>query len=897
MIFIFDQKGNSKATIPSGSLHQGSNLADEIIVLAPISPSSVVTMSARLPNGLYVYPVLAENGKDPIALEKLETDEVLRDPAGIVYSAFRILVPAPMTQYAGILTVQFTFTMANIAKKDENGVTLISKGQTVTTTALSLVVEPGTPILAPTYTKNEFENITKYLNAALTAQGNAEASADNAAKSEGNAADSASAAGKSAEEAKQWAIAAENRNLNLRNGEKLGSLVQVAADAEKAQKEPTRDHQVLLGENPPANPDDLLEVGRVFGVRQDGTVYAKGEPKDPEDLIRRCDAPPLIEPEEKGGASQIYGVYAKSDSFPNGKQTAFPSSPSVIKKGWIPFRSEYGDLLVPLEPHADNAAASKEFVNSSIATNTATFRGTFDLTEGGLNELPWQEEDPNGEYYVKNNDYAFLYQSSPSTGSHRYIRYKWVASTGRKGSFVAEYELNSSGFTAAQWNAINSGITKGEILNLWSGIGEKLDLIPPPERNQLGRIYCVFAKDDIDPNGRQGYLRFSANGVVEGIVPTRNKGGNILVPDTPRENDHATSKGYVDRNFRQIIDNPGKGYWCYMAYSTDGKTTHQGKVKYDGSAVPYILAARVANGQLTAPNQEIFQPSEDQYVSRRYVDSKMGSGSYADTAAYWKVTSANELKISKGEWTSTPASPGLMHIGHTWAGGSDASIRAYRFGNGGGGTAGLGAKWLDLGGTENTNKNEVGALYGVKKICSTNKDAYLSFEEDSSNITFIVPSTALMCLGSSTFKFLNVYAEKITATSGVIGTATKANALTSSAGSASEPVYFEGGKPKKCAGTTVRKDVVIATGTAYGYASSNTIKVWFPSTVSIAANKLMALATYVYDDGENKQVSVSAVTASTGLNGTAGFEFTIAIYNPPAKAFNVNWVVMEKTIQ
>jgi hypothetical protein len=545
MIFIFDQKGNSKATVNSGNLHQGSNLADEIIVLAPIDHSSVVTMSARLPNGLYIYPALAENGKDPIALEKLETDEVLRDPAGIVYSAFRILVPAPMTQYAGILTVQFTFTMANIAKK-ENGVTLISEGQTVTTTALSLVVEPGTPMLAPTYTEDNFGDIMTYLNAALSAQDSAKASAGNAAKSEGNAAESASAAGKSAEVAKQWAIAAENRNLNLRNGEKLGSLVQAPSDAEKAQKEPTREYQVLLGENPPANPDDLLEVGQVLGVRQDGTVYAKGEPKDPEDLIRRCDAPPLIEPEENGGATQIYGVYAKSDSFPNGKQTAFPSSPSVIKKGWIPFRSEYGDLLVPLEPHADNAAASKEFVNSSIATNTATFRGTFDLTEGGLNKLPWQENDPEGNYYVKNNDYAFLYQSSPSTGSHRYIRYKWVARTGRKGSFVAEYELNSSGFTVAQWNAINSGITKGEISNLWSGIGEKLDLIPPPERKQMGRIYCVFAKDDINPNGRQGYLKFSPTGVEEGIVPTRNTGGNILVPETPTEPEHAASKGYVD---------------------------------------------------------------------------------------------------------------------------------------------------------------------------------------------------------------------------------------------------------------------------------------------------------------------------------------------------------------
>lgn len=784
MIFIFDQKGNSKATVNSGNLHQGSNLADEIIVLAPIDHSSVVTMSARLPNGLYIYPALAENGKDPIALEKLETDEVLRDPAGIVYSAFRILVPAPMTQYAGILTVQFTFTMGHNPGKDENGETSFSEGQTVTTTAISLVVEPGTPILAPTYTKDNFEIITKCLNAALVAQGNAKASAGNAAKSEGNAAESASAAGKSAEEAKQWAIAAGNRvNLNLRNGEKRGSLVQAPSDVEKAQKEPTREHQVLLGENPPANTDDLLEVGQVFGVRQDGTVYAKGEPKDPEDLIRRCDAPPLIEPEENGGATQIYGVYAKSDSFPNGKQTAFPSSPSVIKKGWIPFRAEYGDLLVPLEPHADNAAASKEFVNSSIATNTATFRGTFDLTEGGLNKLPWQENDPEGNYYVKNNDYAFLYQSSPSTGSHRYIRYKWVARTGRKGSFVAEYELNSSGFTVAQWGAINSGITEDEISNLWSGIGEKLDLIPPPEKEQMGRIYCVFAKEDRYPNGKQGSLRFSENGIVKGIVPVRNTEGNILVPETPTKPEHAASKGYVDSKM-------GSGTFATLASKANYPTGFTG----NNSSVWW------ANGELAGLTKE-----------NLITDWQEGSESNLADIAFVKIGNTANIVVDGNVYVAS--------------------------------------------GDEN---NKIKRLASVNDIEDGSIVAKKAYEAEYAN-----------------------YARRMT---------------DANIGSPTSPVYFKNGVPTKCTGNTVTNIITVATGVASGAASQGTIKVWFPHSESIDASKLMAFATFVYDGTENKQVSVSTVTAQIVTGGQAGLTFTIAIFNPPAKAFTVNWVVMKRTI-
>lgn len=778
MIFIFDQKGNSKATVNSGNLHQGSNLADEIIVLAPIAPSSVVTMSARLPNGLYIYPALAEDGKDPIALENLDTDKVLRDPAGIVYSAFRILVPAPMTQYAGILTVQFTFTMGHNPGKDENGETSFSEGQTVTTTALALTVEPGTPILAPKYAASNFADIQSYLNAALSAQDNAEASAGNAAKSEGNAAESASAAGKSAEEAKQWAIAAGNRvNLNLRNGEKRGSLVQAPSDAEKAQKEPTREHQVLLGENPPANSDDLLEVGQMFGVRQDGTVYAKGEPKDPEDLIRRCDAPPLIEPEENGGATQIYGVYAKSDSFPNGKQTAFPSSPSVIKKGWIPFRSEYGDLLVPIEPHADNAAASKEFVNSSIATATSTFRGTFDMTEADFKKLAWQTKYSDKSYYVEKNDYAFLYQNFTG-GTTVYTRYKWNGT-----SWSKEYNLNNSGFTAAQWGAINSGITKGEISNLWRGIGEKLDLIPPPERKQMGRIYCVFAKDDIDPNGRQGYLKFSANGVEEGIVPTRNTGGNILVPETPTKPEHAASKGYVDSKM-------GSGTFATLASKANYPTGFTG----NNSSVWW------ANGELAGLTKE-----------NLITDWQEGSESNLADIAFVKIGNTANIVVDGNVYVAS--------------------------------------------GDEN---NKIKRLASVNDIEDGSIVAKKAYEAEYAN-----------------------YARRMT---------------DANIGSPTSPVYFKNGVPTKCTGNTVTNIITVATGVASGAASQGTIKVWFPHSESIDASKLMAFVTFVYDGTENKQVSVSTVTAQAGTGGQAGLTFTIAVFNPPAKAFTVNWVVMKRTI-
>lgn len=97
--------------------------------------------------------------------------------------------------------------------------------------------------------------------------------------------------------------------------------------------------------------------------------------------------------------------------------------------------------IVPVQASAENKLADKDFVNSSIANSTATFRGTFassDLfpTEG-----------------IDGNDYVFL-ETTDALGNQKYDRYKYS-----NGAWVYEYTLNNSSFTEAQWKAINSGIT------------------------------------------------------------------------------------------------------------------------------------------------------------------------------------------------------------------------------------------------------------------------------------------------------------------------------------------------------------------------------------------------------------------------------------------------------
>ena len=97
----------------------------------------------------------------------------------------------------------------------------------------------------------------------------------------------------------------------------------------------------------------------------------------------------------------------------------------------------------------DKAVA--EFVNSSIATNTATYISN----NGGPFTSVEQLEAYSGP--VTNNDYAFV-TGTDSEGNTYYDRYKATVS-GETVTWALEYRLNNSSFTAAQWSAINSGIT------------------------------------------------------------------------------------------------------------------------------------------------------------------------------------------------------------------------------------------------------------------------------------------------------------------------------------------------------------------------------------------------------------------------------------------------------
>lgn len=98
--------------------------------------------------------------------------------------------------------------------------------------------------------------------------------------------------------------------------------------------------------------------------------------------------------------------------------------------------------VIPSAASSTNQLADKNFVNSSISTNTAVFRGTFDSVEA-LNAYAGEKT---------NNDYAFV-ETTDSAGNNFYDRYKYNGS-----AWVYEFKINNTTFTSVQWEALDSGV-------------------------------------------------------------------------------------------------------------------------------------------------------------------------------------------------------------------------------------------------------------------------------------------------------------------------------------------------------------------------------------------------------------------------------------------------------
>lgn len=152
------------------------------------------------------------------------------------------------------------------------------------------------------------------------------------------------------------------------------------------------------------------------------------------------------------GAYQKPSTGIPKNDLANGVQQSLNKADTALQQSDItPVENDIDaiEAKIPSAASASNQLADKNFVNSSIATNTATFKGTYN----SLAEL----QAVTG---ATNNDYGFVIEYDQQ-GNEYYDRYKYNGS-----AWVFEYKIESTPFTAAQWAAIQSGITSGDVQKL-----------------------------------------------------------------------------------------------------------------------------------------------------------------------------------------------------------------------------------------------------------------------------------------------------------------------------------------------------------------------------------------------------------------------------------------------
>ena len=159
--------------------------------------------------------------------------------------------------------------------------------------------------------------------------------------------------------------------------------------------------------------------------------------------------------------------------------------------------------LIPVQANAINKLADKNFVNSSIQTNSAHFRGNWVNWAAVPTNPDLYPADDDGVHTPTSNDYMVIQDASDYLvptgetaleGTWRF-KYSGVWATNERNGWQKEYQVNETPLSAAQLAALNSGATA--------------DLIAQIETNATNNT-----RQDASINNKQP--KIMVNGILKG---------------------------------------------------------------------------------------------------------------------------------------------------------------------------------------------------------------------------------------------------------------------------------------------------------------------------------------------------------------------------------------------
>lgn len=179
------------------------------------------------------------------------------------------------------------------------------------------------------------------------------------------------------------------------------------------------------------------------------------------------------------------------------------------------------EAKIPNQASAQNQLADKDFVNSSINSSTAFFRGTF-ASRAALLAVAWQTTNPGAANYVSNNDYAYV--ADDESLNDEAWRYIYVLETGgQNNGWQPQFRVNESPLTAAQLAALNSGATAALINQITANqtaIGQKYTKpaggIPASDLASAVRT----SLDKADSAYQKPSAGIPASDLASGVIPT-----------------------------------------------------------------------------------------------------------------------------------------------------------------------------------------------------------------------------------------------------------------------------------------------------------------------------------------------------------------------------------------
>ena len=159
MIFISDIDGTVTEAAPS-PLYQGGNNTKEIVIIAPFSGASVVTVAFELPNGLRSSRGLMSLPESCEMTKIIDYRGGLYTKSGEAMYAWRYKLKRDITAFSGRLGIQFFFTTAD--------------GEVIATSKTYHQIHSGTRYLQDKFNVEELSGadvyITRAFDAALSAE-------------------------------------------------------------------------------------------------------------------------------------------------------------------------------------------------------------------------------------------------------------------------------------------------------------------------------------------------------------------------------------------------------------------------------------------------------------------------------------------------------------------------------------------------------------------------------------------------------------------------------------------------------------------------------------------------------------------------------------------------------